>query len=203
MKRGTVIALFFVLCIVAIISLETQYSTYDYLGFNPNFVSDHIPSGEGVVHAEFSNAIGSYKGPYVIIYVTGQQWHWDFYPHDKVYTNFTVVPVGEPVVFVIHSVDVFHEFFIQAATSNFTIPLSVGAEAVPGYYSYLVYVFPQPGLYHVACAEYCGTAATGLGHSWLVGTILATSNATLASQITGGVMPQGTWDPYVNSSSTG
>lgn len=200
MKRGTVIALFFVLVIVAIISLETQYSTYDYLGFNPNFVSDHIPAGEGVVHAEFSNAIGSYKGPYVIIYVTGQQWHWDFYPHDKVYTNFTVVPVGEPVVFVIHSVDVFHEFFIQAATSNFTIPLSVGAEAVPGYYSYLVYVFPQPGLYHVACAEYCGTAATGLGHSWLVGTILATSNATLASQITGGIMPQGTWDPYVNSS---
>ncbi|QKR00108.1 quinol oxidase [Metallosphaera tengchongensis] len=200
MKRGTVIALFFVLVIVAIISLEVQYSTYDYLGFNPNFVSDHIPAGEGVVHAEFSNALGSYKGPYVIIYVTGQQWHWDFYPHDKVYTNLTVVPVGEPVVFVIHSVDVFHEFFVQSATSNFTIPLSIGAEAVPGYYSYLVYVFPQPGLYHVACAEYCGTAATGLGHSWLVGTIVATSNATYASLLTGGVMPQGTWDPYVNSS---
>ncbi|WP_252897126.1 quinol oxidase [Metallosphaera hakonensis] len=153
-----------------------------------------------MVHAEFTNALGSYKGPYVIIYVTGQQWHWDFYPHDRVYTNLTVVPVGEPVVFVIHSVDVFHEFFIQSATSNFTIPLSVGAEAVPGYYSYLVYVFPQPGLYHVACAEYCGTAATGLGHSWLVGTIVATTNATYASELTGGLMPQGVWDPYVNSS---
>lgn len=200
MKRGTVIALFFVLCIVAIISLEVQYSTYDYIGFNPNYASDHIPAGEGVVHAQLSNALGAYKGPYVIIYVTGQQWHWDFYPHNKVYTNFTVVPVGEPVVFVIHSVDVFHEFFIQAATSNFSISQSVGAEAVPGYYSYLVYVFPKPGLYHVACAEYCGTVATGLGHSWLVGTILATSNATYASELTGGVMPQGQWDPYLNYS---
>ncbi|MEM0169609.1 MAG: quinol oxidase, partial [Metallosphaera sp.] len=102
--------------------------------------------------------------------------------------------------FVIHSVDVFHEFFIQAATSNFSISQSVGAEAVPGYYSYLVYVFPKPGLYHVACAEYCGTVATGLGHSWLVGTILATSNATYASELTGGVMPQGQWDPYLNYS---
>ncbi|MEM0289470.1 MAG: quinol oxidase [Metallosphaera sp.] len=200
MKRGTVIALFFILCIVAIISLEVQYSTYDYIGFNPNYASDHIPAGEGVVHAQLSNALGAYKGPYVIIYVTGQQWHWDFYPHNKVYTNFTVVPVGEPVVFVIHSVDVFHEFFIQAATSNFSISQSVGAEAVPGYYSYLVYVFPKPGLYHVACAEYCGTVATGLGHSWLVGTILATSNATYASELTGGVMPQGQWDPYLNYS---
>ncbi|MEM4131200.1 MAG: quinol oxidase [Metallosphaera sp.] len=200
MKRGTVIALFFILCIVAIISLEVQYSTYDYIGFNPNYASDHIPAGEGVVHAQLSNALGAYKGPYVTIYVTGQQWHWDFYPHNKVYTNFTVVPVGEPVLFVIHSVDVFHEFFIQAATSNFSISQSVGAEAVPGYYSYLVYVFPKPGLYHVACAEYCGTVATGLGHSWLVGTILATSNATYASELTGGVMPQGQWDPYLNYS---
>jgi len=197
-KRGTVIALFFVLVIVAIISLEVQFSSYDYIGFNPNYASDHIPAGEGVVHAELANALGAYKGPYVIIYVTGQQWHWDFYPHNMVYTNITYVPVGEPVLFVIHSVDVFHEFFIQAATSNFTIPLNDGAEAVPGYYSYLVFVFPQPGLYHVACAEYCGTAATGLGHSWLVGTIVATTNASYVMQQTGGVMPQGTWDPYVN-----
>ncbi|AWR96935.1 quinol oxidase [Acidianus sulfidivorans JP7] len=191
MKRSTVIALFFVLCIVAILVLEIQYDSYDYIGYNPT-----NNAGEGVVHAAFSNAIGSYKGPYVIIYVTAQQWHWDFYPHQKTYTNFTVVPVDEPVVFVIHSIDVFHEFFIQSAASNLSLGFNFGAEAVPGYYSYIVLVFPKPGYYHVACAEYCGTAGYGLGHSWLTGTILATSNATLASEITGGVMPEGTWAPY-------
>lgn len=190
MKRGTVIALFFVLVTVAALSLEVQYSSYDYIGYNP--VNN---AGQGVVHAEFQNALGSYRGPYVIIYVTAQQWHWDFYPHQKVWDNLTVVPVGEPVVFVIHSIDVFHEFFIQSASSNFSLGFNFGAEAVPGYYSYIVVVFPKPGYYHVACAEYCGTAGVGLGHSWLVGTILATSNATLAGQITGGVMPQGTWAP--------
>jgi len=197
MKRGTVIALFFVLVIVAALSLEVQYSSYDYIGYNPT-----NNAGEGVVHAAFSNALGAYKGPYVIIYVTGQQWHWDFYPHDRVNTNLTVVPVDEPVVFVIHSIDVFHEFFIQSAISNNTI-LNFGAEAVPGYYSYIVYVFPKPGIYHVACAEYCGTAAVGLGHSWLTGTIIATANASYASQITGGVMPEGTWAPYSVGGSNG
>jgi len=191
-KRGTVIALFFILVIVAALSLEIQYSSYDYIGYNP-----HNNAGEGVVHASYSNALGSYKGPYVIVCVTGQQWHWDFGPHSKVWTNLTVVPVDEPVLFIIHSVDVFHEFFIQSAVSNFSLGFNFGAEAVPGYYSYIVLVFPKPGYYHVACAEYCGTAAVGLGHSWLVGTILATSNATLAKDITGDVLPQGTWDPYV------
>ncbi|MQL56213.1 quinol oxidase [Acidianus ambivalens] len=194
MKRGTVIALFFILVIVAALSLEIQYSSYDYIGYNPT-----NNAGEGVVHAQFANALGSYKGPYVIVYVTGQQWHWDFYPHAKVCTNLTVVPVDEPVVFVIHSVDVFHEFFIQNAPSNFSLGFNFGAEAVPGYYSYIVLVFPKPGLYHVACAEYCGTAAVGLGHSWLVGTILATCNVTLAMSVTGGVLPQGQWDPHAVS----
>ncbi|EZQ10563.1 quinol oxidase [Candidatus Acidianus copahuensis] len=189
MKRSTVIALFLVLVVVAVISLEVQYDSYDYVGYNPT-----NNAGVGVVHASFANALGAYKGPYVVIYVTGQQWHWDFYPHDRTYTNLTVVPVDEPVVFVVHSVDVFHEFFVQSATSNFSL-FNYGAEAVPGYYSYIVLVFPKPGIYHVACAEYCGTATTGLGHSWLVGTIVATTNATYASEITGGVMPEGTWAP--------
>ncbi|MUN27890.1 quinol oxidase, partial [Sulfuracidifex metallicus] len=170
MKRGTVIALFFVLVIVAALSLEIQYSSYDYIGYNP-----HNNAGEGVVHAAYSNALGSYKGPYVIVYVEAQQWHWDFNPHQKINTNMTVVPVDEPVLFVIHSVDVFHEFFIQSAASNFSLGFNFGAEAVPGYYSYIVLVFPKPGYYHVACAEFCGLAGVGLGHSWMVGTILATS----------------------------
>lgn len=190
MKRSTVIALFLILVIVAVISLEVQYDSYDYIGYSP--VNN---AGVGVVHASFANALGSYKGPYVIVYVTGEQWHWMFYPHDKIYTNVTVVPVDEPVVFVVHSVDVFHEFFVQSATSNFSI-FNFGAEAVPGYYSYIVLVFPKPGIYHVACAEYCGTVSVGLGHSWLVGTIIATANLTYALQITGGVAPQGVWAPY-------
>lgn len=191
MKRSTVIALFFVLVAIAVLSFEIQYSAYDYVGYNP--VNN---AGEDVVHTSLQTALGSYRGPYVIIQVTGEQWHWMFGPHSDPATNETVVPVGEPVVFEVTSVDVFHEFFVQSAVSG-DKTLNFGAEAAPGYYSFIVYVFPTAGSYHVACAEYCGVAGYGLGHPWLVGTIIATSNYTLASQILGGNMPQGTWDPGV------
>lgn len=190
MRRGTVIAVFMVLAVVAVLSFEIQYSSYDYVGYNPT-----NNAGEGVVHTSLTNALGNYRGPYVLIYVTGEQWHWMFGPHSVTYTNETVVPVDEPVVFVVTSVDVFHEFFIQSATSNGAIPFNVGTEAVPGYYAYIVYDFKVAGVYHVACAEYCGVAGFGLGHPWLTGTIIATSNTTYASQILGGNMPQGIWDP--------
>lgn len=194
MKRGTVLALFTVLVIVALLSFELQYSSYDYVGYNP--VNN---AGEDVVHTSLQSALGSYRGPYVIIYVTGEQWHWMFGPHSDPYINETVVPVQEPVVFVITSVDVFHEFFVQSALSAGST-LNFGSEAVPGYYAYIVYVFPKPGVYHVACAEYCGVAGFGLGHPWLTGTIIATYSYSQASQILGGNMPQGVWDAgYLNN----
>ncbi|MEM0121766.1 MAG: quinol oxidase, partial [Thermoprotei archaeon] len=90
MKRGTVLALFTVLVIVALLSLELQYSSYDYVGYNP--VNN---AGEDVVHTSLQSALGSYRGPYVVIYVTGEQWHWMFGPHSDPYTNETVVPVQE------------------------------------------------------------------------------------------------------------
>ncbi len=46
MKRGTVIALFFILVIVAIISLEVQYSTYDYLALIPTMSRTIFPLGK-------------------------------------------------------------------------------------------------------------------------------------------------------------
>ncbi|MCL5788771.1 MAG: quinol oxidase [Candidatus Marsarchaeota archaeon] len=198
MRRGTVIALFLVLVIVAVVSFEIQYSEYDYVGYNP--VNN---AGEDVVHTTLQHALGSYVGPYVTIYVTGEQWHWMFGPHNDPEVNETVVPVEEPVVFVITSVDVFHEFFVQSAVYGGK-SFNFGAEAAPGYYSYIVYVFTKPGEYHVACAEYCGVAGFGLGHPWLVGTIIATYNQTYASHILGGNMPQGQWDPgYLTNNTAG
>jgi cytochrome c oxidase subunit 2 len=198
MKRGTVIAIFMLLVVIAVLSFEVQYSSYDYVGYSPT-----NNAGEDVVHTSLQTALGSYRGPFVEIFVTGEQWHWMFGPHAVPETNETVVPVEEPVVFVISSVDVFHEFFVQSAVSGDNT-LNFGAEAAPGYYSYIVYVFPKAGIYHVACAEYCGVAGFGLGHPWLVGTIVATGNTTQAMQILGGNMPQGVWDPgFLNGSSGG
>jgi cytochrome c oxidase subunit 2 len=189
MRKSLVLLGLLILVVIALISFEIQYSSYDYVGYNP--VNN---AGEGVVHTSLTEALGNYKGPFVIIYVTGEQWHWMFGPHSTTYVNETVVPVNEPVVFVVTSVDVFHEFFVQSLTSGGKV-FNFGAEAAPGYYSYIVYVFPKPGVYHVVCAEYCGVAGWGLGHPWLTGTIIATDNYTLAWQILGGNMPQGIWYP--------
>jgi cytochrome c oxidase subunit 2 len=83
------------------------------------------------------------------VQVTAQKWKWTFkYPNGWVDTNLHV-PVNEPVRLVMRSTDVLHSFWVPA----FRIKLDV----IPNRYTKLWFESPDPGVYRVYCAEYCGT----------------------------------------------
>jgi cytochrome c oxidase subunit 2 len=64
------------------------------------------------------------------------------------------VPVGHPVKMTMASQDVIHSFYVPA----FRIKLDV----IPGRYMTLWFEATKPGVYHLFCAEYCGTAHSGM-----------------------------------------
>ena len=103
----------------------------------------------------------SAKNP-VVIYVTGQQWHWSFdYPsyHLQGRTSL-VLPVNTPIEFKVSSKDVIHSFWVPA----FGIKLA----AIPGEMRTL-YILPDKiistqmdPLARVQCSQICG-----VGHAMM------------------------------------
>src|SRR5262245_13382388 len=83
--------------------------------------------------------------------VTGRQWLWEFeYPNGRKMANEVVVPKGQPVKFIMGSVDVLHSFYVP--------DFRVKQDVVPGTYTSLWFNATQAGEHQVFCAEYCGTA---------------------------------------------
>jgi len=70
------------------------------------------------------------------------------------------VPVGHPVQVTLTSQDVIHSFYVPA--------FRVKMDAVPGRYTAVWFEASKPGVYHLFCAEYCGTS-----HSRMVGRVIA------------------------------
>ena len=90
------------------------------------------------------------------VMVTGKQWSWSFeYPKGKKTMNEIVVPVDEPVKFVMTSKDVLHSFYSPA--------MRVKQDLVPRRYTYAWFEATKPGTYRLTCAEYCGTSHAQMG----------------------------------------
>ncbi len=91
--------------------------------------------------------------------VIGQQWSWQIqYPDGKTLTNEMYVPRGKPVKLIMTSKDVLHSFFIP----EFRVKL----DTVPGQFTALHFTATKTGIFHIFCAEYCGTS-----HSKMIGKV--------------------------------
>jgi cytochrome c oxidase subunit 2 len=89
------------------------------------------------------------------VYAIGKQWMWKFqHPGGQREIDELHVPVGHPVKMTMTSQDVIHSFYVPA----FRIKMDV----VPGRYTSIWFEASKPGVYHLFCAEYCGTAHSGM-----------------------------------------
>lgn len=90
------------------------------------------------------------------VYVTGEQWNWDFtYPqYGDAQSPELYVPINRPVLFKITSIDVTHSFSVPA--------WALKEDAVPGNWTYIRVTPNQMGTFPVRCYELCG-----LFHSYM------------------------------------
>jgi cytochrome c oxidase subunit II len=87
--------------------------------------------------------------------VIGHQWWWEArYPNGAVVANEIHVPAGKDLVVRVESADVIHDFWAPA--------LGRKIDATPGHPVLVSLQAETPGVYHGACAEYCGTQ-----HAWM------------------------------------
>jgi cytochrome c oxidase subunit 2 len=93
--------------------------------------------------------------------VIGHQWWWEArYPNGAVTANEIHIPVGEDVVVRVESADVIHDFWAPA--------LGRKIDATPGRPVFVRIAADVAGVYHGACAEFCGTQ-----HAWMRFDVLA------------------------------
>lgn len=98
-----------------------------------------------------------------VINVMASQWKWDFqYENGKKTVNETVIPVGEPVKYILNSMDVLHSFFVPQ--------MRVKKDAVPGHYTYVTFTPVKTGTYPIFCTEYCGK-----DHSYMMASLKVVS----------------------------
>ena len=97
------------------------------------------------------------------IAVVGKQWMWKFqHPTGQREIDELHVPVGRPVRLTMTSEDVIHSLFIPA--------LRMKRDVLPGRYVTMWFEADTPGVYRLACAEFCGT-----DHSRMTGRFIAQS----------------------------
>lgn len=89
----------------------------------------------------------------VTVRAVARQWEWRFGPPDGPLTaGRLVIPAGRPVHVAVTSEDVIHSFWVPRLAGKM--------DAIPGHVNVIRIVAPAPGVYHGACAEFCG-----LGHA--------------------------------------
>jgi cytochrome c oxidase subunit 2 len=94
------------------------------------------------------------------IYVVAKQWMWKVqHPGGQREINELHIPVSQPVRLIMVSQDVIHSFFMPA--------FRVKRDVVPGRYQSLSFEAERTGVYHLFCAEYCGS-----DHSRMTGRIV-------------------------------
>jgi cytochrome c oxidase subunit II len=110
----------------------------------------------------------------VELYAYGKQWMWKVqHPGGQREINEMHVPVGQPIRVTLASQDVIHSFYIPA--------FRVKQDAVPGRYTALWFEATKPGVYHLFCAEYCGTE-----HSRMIGSVVAMEPEDYETWLAGG-----------------
>jgi cytochrome c oxidase subunit 2 len=89
------------------------------------------------------------------INVTAQQFGWEFeYSNGKKTNNFTTIPVGQPIKYILRSKDVLHSFFVPA--------MRVKSDALASMYTYVWFNPIKTGEYQGFCTEYCGSGHSGM-----------------------------------------
>ena len=104
----------------------------------------------------------------------GKQWMWKIqHPEGQREINALHMPVGQAIKMKIASEDVIHSFYIPA--------FRIKQDAVPGRYTSLWFKATKPGVYHLFCAEYCGTE-----HSRMIGSIIVMEQRDYETWMAGG-----------------
>jgi cytochrome c oxidase subunit 2 len=94
--------------------------------------------------------------------VLGKQWMWKIqHPQGRSEINELHVPLGRPVLLKMISEDVIHSFYLPA--------FRVKMDVLPDRYHTLWFEATKPGVYHLFCAEYCGTEHARMrGHVYVM-----------------------------------
>ena len=108
------------------------------------------------------------------VYVVAKQWMWKLeHAEGQREINELHVPVGRDVKLIMTSQDVIHSFYIPA--------FRIKQDVLPGRYTVEWFRATKPGVYHLFCAEYCGTQ-----HSGMVGDIVVLAPAQYEAWMNGG-----------------
>jgi len=108
------------------------------------------------------------------IYIVAKQWMWKVeHAEGQREINELHVPAGRDVKLIMTSQDVIHSFFIPA--------FRIKQDVLPGRYTVEWFRATKPGVYHLFCAEYCGTQ-----HSGMVGDIVVQEPAQYEAWMNGG-----------------
>lgn len=111
------------------------------------------------------------------VYVVAKQWMWKLeHETGQSEINALHVPVGRDIKLIMTSQDVIHSFYIPA--------FRIKQDVLPGRYTTAWFRATKPGVYHLFCAEYCGTA-----HSGMIGEIVVMEPAQYQAWLSG---PAGT-----------
>lgn len=94
------------------------------------------------------------------ISVVAKQWMWKFqHPEGQGEIDELHVPVGRPVKLVMASQDVIHSLYIPS--------LRLKQDVVPGRYTTMWFTADRPGVFGLACAEFCGTDHSVMGGKFI------------------------------------
>lgn len=112
------------------------------------------------------------------IQAVGKQWMWKFqHPDGQREINELHVPVGRPVKVTMASEDVIHSFFVPA--------FRVKMDVVPGRTTTTWFEATKPGVYHLFCAEYCGTQ-----HAGMIGRVIVMEPVQYQQWLSGGAIAE-------------
>jgi cytochrome c oxidase subunit 2 len=111
------------------------------------------------------------------IYVVGKQWMWKVeHQGGQREINALHVPVNRPIQLVMTSEDVIHDFSVPA--------FRIKRDVLPGRYESLWFQVETPGTYQLFCTQLCG-----VGHSSMIGEVVAMSQPEFETWLAGGAAP--------------
>jgi cytochrome c oxidase subunit 2 len=108
------------------------------------------------------------------VYVVAKQWMWKLeHVEGQREINELHVPVGRDIEMIMTSQDVIHSFYVPA--------FRIKQDVLPGRYTTAWFRATKPGVYHLFCAEYCGTQ-----HSGMIGQVVVMEPAQYQAWLSGG-----------------
>src|SRR6202165_5624913 len=108
------------------------------------------------------------------VYVVAKQWMWKLeHAEGQREINELHVPVGRDVKMILTSQDVIHSFFVPA--------FRIKQDVLPGRYTTAWFHPTKAGIYHLFCAEYCGSQ-----HSGMIGQVVVLERAQYQAWLSGG-----------------